>query len=145
MNRTFLLISYLALALPAQAAIIDLDMLGSTTRAAAETRQEERQIEAVVVESAERGHLLALVPLEIPLKVKALATGDVTLTLPWYANFSVMSRSELLTELKAAVSNALHLETLSTVRAEGPAVLPTFSTEEASAVEEAIRAVLEND
>ncbi len=139
-SRLSLSLSLFTLAFPVQAAFIDLDMLIAASAGAQES--EEGRIEMVEVSSSEKGHFLALVPVAMPLRVEAFANGEVELHLPWYANFSVFPRAELETRLKAAVLNARHRNTISTVRAEGEPILPTFTQEEAAAVEKAIKAVL---
>lgn len=137
--RSLILTLALLAALHSQAAIIDLDALIAAEPQAEVAEAAEPQVSLVEVRDSEKGQFLALVPINVPVRVRAFPNGEVEVITPWYANFAVMNKGELITRLKAAVSNAWHRKTLSTIKAEGEASTPTFTPEEATAVEKAIK------
>jgi hypothetical protein len=116
-------------------ALIDLDP-GSPERAmaASSTEMEAKSTKAVEASFKQRGHLLALVPVNLSVKVKAFANGDLELDYPWYTFMTISHREEIETKLKIAINNVRNRSALGTVRAEGETVNPQFTEKEAAEI-----------
>lgn len=129
-----------------QAAIIDFDLIGTTAVRAenVSTTTTVVTIDMVEVRAVRRGHLLALVPIDLDVRVKAWANGEVEIELPWYASLTIMDRETLFTKLRAVVSNVRHKEALSSVKAEGQAILPSFTSEEVDEISLEMKKVLKD-
>lgn len=124
-------------------AVINLD-LGSVAASAVVTGEESQLPgpEKVEVAGQQKGQLLALVPLELPVKVTAYADGRVRVSYPWYAFMTLTGKAELETRLKSAVNNARQRLLVGSVRAEGEPDQPRFTPAEVEAVSESVRGVL---
>ena len=123
-------------------ALIDLDPGSYAPDLVVAQEIESEEVAAVEVSSMQRGHLLALVPVNFPIKVVAWADGRLEVDYPWYSFMTLSSREELLTKLKAAMNNARGRALLGSVKAEGVSSDPKFTPEEAKAVKVGIDKIL---
>ncbi|MBX4181643.1 hypothetical protein KW807_02150 [Candidatus Parcubacteria bacterium] len=105
---------------------------------------ESREVDVVEVRSKDHGHLLALVPVDLNVTVRAHADGTVEVIYPWYSVLTVDNKEDLETQVKIAVDNALRAEEVGRVRAEGEVINPTFSTQSAAHVRAEIEKVLKS-
>lgn len=105
----------------------------------------EAQVASVEARYRETGKLLALVPVTFSASARAYAAGGVELDYPWYSFLTVDKREKLESELGVAVDSALRRLGVGTVTAAGESRKESFSPEEAAAVSEAMRQVLEEN
>lgn len=96
----------------------------------------------VEVSAKQRGYLLALLPVEFPIKVMARADGRLEVDYPWYSFMTLSHRAELETKLRAAANNAKRSASVGSVRAAGESAEPKFTPAEAEAVAQELTLVL---
>jgi hypothetical protein len=140
---TFMLLASFMVSSPAFAyALIDLSPGSSAPDLVVAQEEEMGEVEAVEVSSKQRGHLLALVPVNLRIIVVAWADGRLEIDYPWYSFMTLSHREELETKLKVAVNNSRDRSFLGSVKAEGVSSEPKFTTAQAEAVKEGIEKVL---
>jgi hypothetical protein len=146
MSKSFLIATLLLVSFMAEShifgyALIDLNP-GSNAPALVSAQENTEEIEAVELTSKQRGHLLALVPVNFQIKIRAEADGELSVSYPWYSFMTLTSREELETRLKVAIMNAKRSASVGSVKAAGAPEEPKFTPAEAKAVREAILEVL---
>lgn len=99
-------------------------------------------VNEVVIHYREHGKLFALVPVMLPVTVRASADGEVDVNYPWYSALTVDLENELETELKIAADKTIRRSKLGWVKAEGESSGQIFSPSEARDLESALRQVL---
>lgn len=141
------LLILLTLAMPTEAALINLSPAAYRAGAAATTsvEAEGESVEKVEASYKQKGHLLALVPVSYTVKVKAHANGQIELDYPWYSFMTLSRRAEKETKLKIAIDGARRTKLLGSVQASGEAEKPEFSSDEAEAIAEEIERVLNEE
>lgn len=90
------------------------------------------------------GLFLALVSVPMTVRAEAKANGDTTLDYPWYSLLTVDHSSEIQTEMKIAVQNALYARTVGSVQSAGDSKHPKFSVNEAADVADHIHKALKS-
>lgn len=129
-------------------ALIDLDPRTKALNLVAEEAQgaasEEPldEVAAVEVTHKQKGHLLALVPVNFTVRVIARADGSLEVEYPWYAFMTLSGREELETRLRVAADSARRSASVGSVKTAGESADPKFTAEEAEAVREKLTLVL---
>lgn len=108
-------------------ALIDLTLLDPAQASEQIFAESTTSSEDLVLNFVERGHLLALVPLSLKLRVTVSPDGSVKVEYPWYSKFTLDHEEEMKTNIKVAVDNTLHNATVGSVVGAGKSTQPEFS------------------